>query len=58
MKALLQEDHELEEKILSRIKAVLAERKAAAQGATKTEGAAQEGANAAQDAAPEPEARA
>ncbi len=58
VKALLQEDHELEEKILSRIKAVLAERKAAAQGATKTEGAAQEGANAAQDAAPEPEARA
>ena len=58
VKALLQEDHELEEKILSRIKAVLAERKAAAQGATKTEGAALEGANAAQDAAPEPEARA
>ena len=57
MKTLLQEDHELEEKILAKIKAVLAERKAAAQGAAKTEAPVQENANSA-DAAPEPEAKA
>lgn len=57
VKTLLQEDHELEEKILAKIKAVLAERKAAAQGAAKTEAPVQENANSA-DAAPEPEAKA
>ena len=57
VKTLLQEDHELEEKILAKIKAVLAERKAAAQGAAKTEAPVQENANSA-DAAPEPETKA
>ena len=59
VKALLQEDHELEERILSKIKAVLAERKAAAQGTVKTEGApSQESAAPAPETAPEAEAKA
>lgn len=59
VKTLLQEDHELEERILSKIKAVLAERKAAAQGTVKTEGApSQESAAPAPEAAPEAEAKA
>ncbi len=58
VKALLQEDHELEERILARIKAVLAERKAAAQGAVKTEGGVPEGSGAAQEVVPEAETKA
>ncbi len=57
VKALLQENHELEEKILAKIKAVLAERKAAAQGTGKPDVIAQETVTAAAPApAAEPEA--